>query len=34
MFFGYGHDWTLDQQRLLQKFDRQIFIKLSYALQQ
>jgi hypothetical protein len=34
MFFGYGDDWTLDQQRLLQKFDRQIFIKLSYTFQQ
>ena len=33
MFFGYGDDRTLDQQRRLQKFDRQMFVKLSYAFQ-
>jgi hypothetical protein len=33
MFFGYGDDRTLDQQRRLQKFDRQVFVKLSYAFQ-
>lgn len=33
MFFGYGDDRMLDDQRRLQKFDRQIFVKLSYAFQ-
>jgi len=33
MFFGYGDDRTLDEQRRLQKADRQIFVKLSYAFQ-
>jgi hypothetical protein len=33
MFFGYGDDRRLDQQQRLQKFDRQIFVKLSYAFQ-
>jgi hypothetical protein len=33
MFFGYGDDRTLDQQRRLQRFDRQFFVKLSYAFQ-
>ena len=33
MFVGYGDDRTLDDQRRLQKFDRQIFVKLSYAFQ-
>jgi hypothetical protein len=33
MFFGYGDDRTLDEQRRLQKVDRQIFVKLSYAFQ-
>jgi len=33
MFFGYGDDRTLDEQRQLQKFDRQIFVKVSYAFQ-
>jgi len=33
MFFGYGDDRALDDQRRLQKFDRQIFVKLSYAFQ-
>jgi hypothetical protein len=33
MFFGYGDDRTLDQRQRLQKFDRQIFVKLSYAFQ-
>jgi hypothetical protein len=33
MFFGYGDDRTLDEQRRLQKFDRQVFVKLSYAFQ-
>lgn len=33
MFFGYGDDRSLDQQRRLQKFDRQVFVKLSYAFQ-
>jgi hypothetical protein len=33
MFFGYGDDRTLDEQRRLQKSDRQIFVKLSYAFQ-
>jgi Domain of unknown function (DUF5916) len=33
MFVGYGDDRTLDEQRRLQKFDRQIFVKLSYAFQ-
>jgi len=33
MFFGYGDDRSLDDQRRLQKADRQIFAKVSYALQ-
>ena len=33
MFFGYGDDRTLDEQRRLQKFDRQLFVKVSYAFQ-
>ena len=33
MFFGYGDDRSLDDQRHLQKFDHQIFVKLSYAIQ-
>jgi len=33
MFFGYGDDRSLDDQRRLQRFDRQFFIKLSYAFQ-
>jgi hypothetical protein len=33
MFFGYGDDRTLDEQRRLQRFDRQIFVKMSYAFQ-
>jgi hypothetical protein len=33
MFFGYGDDRTLDEQRRLQKFDRQVFVKVSYAFQ-
>ena len=33
MFFGYGDDRTLDEMRRLQKFDRQVFVKLSYAFQ-
>jgi hypothetical protein len=33
MFIGYGDDRTLDEQRRLQKFDRQVFVKLSYAFQ-
>jgi hypothetical protein len=33
LFFGYGDDRTLDQQARLQKFDREIFVKLSYAFQ-
>jgi hypothetical protein len=33
MFFGYGDDRTLDEQRHLQQFDRQIFVKVSYAFQ-
>lgn len=33
MFFGYGDDRTLDEQRRLQKFDRQVFVKISYAFQ-
>ena len=33
MFFGYGDDRTLDEQRRLQRADRSVFIKLSYAFQ-
>jgi len=33
MFFGYGDDRTLDEQRRLQKFDRSVFVKVSYAFQ-
>ena len=33
MFVGYGDDRTLDEQRRLQKFDRQVFVKVSYAFQ-
>ena len=33
MFFGYGDDRTLDEQRRLQKFDRSLFLKVSYAFQ-
>ena len=33
MFFGYGDDRALDEQRRLQKFDRQVFVKVSYAFQ-
>jgi hypothetical protein len=33
MFFGYGDDRTLDEQRRLQKADRSIFVKISYAFQ-
>jgi hypothetical protein len=33
MFIGYGDDRTLDDSRQLQRADRSIFVKLSYALQ-
>ncbi len=33
MFFGYGDDRTLDEQRRLQRADRQLFVKISYAFQ-
>ena len=33
MFFGYGDDRTLDDQRHLQPQDRSFFVKLSYAFQ-
>jgi hypothetical protein len=33
MFFGYGDDRTLDERLRLQRSDRQIFVKLSYAFQ-
>ena len=33
MYFGYGDDRTLDEQRRLQKFDRSLFLKVSYAFQ-
>jgi hypothetical protein len=33
MFFGYGDDRTLDEQRRLQKADRSVFVKVSYAFQ-
>ena len=33
MFFGYGDERTLDDQRRLQRADRSIFVKLSYAFQ-
>ena len=33
MFIGYGDDRTLDDQRRLQKADRSVFLKLSYAFQ-
>ncbi len=33
MFFGYGDERTLDDQRHLQRADRSIFVKLSYAFQ-
>ena len=33
MFVGYGDDRTLDEQRRLQKFDRSLFLKVSYAFQ-
>jgi len=33
MFFGYGDDRTLDEQRRLQRSDRSVFVKLSYAFQ-
>jgi hypothetical protein len=33
MFFGYGDERTLDDTRRLQKSDRQIFVKVSYAFQ-
>ena len=33
MFFGYGDDRTLDDQRRLQRADRSVFVKLSYAFQ-
>jgi hypothetical protein len=33
MFFGYGDDRTVDDQRRLQKSGRQVFVKLSYAFQ-
>jgi len=33
MFFGYGDDRTLDDQRHLQRSDGSIFVKLSYAFQ-
>ncbi|HXD75012.1 MAG TPA: DUF5916 domain-containing protein [Vicinamibacterales bacterium] len=33
MFFGYGDDRTLDDQRRLQKADRSLFVKMSYAFQ-
>jgi hypothetical protein len=33
MFFGYGDERTLDDQRHLQRADRSIFVKVSYAFQ-
>jgi hypothetical protein len=33
MFVGYGDDRTLDDERRLQRSDRSIFVKLSYAFQ-
>jgi hypothetical protein len=33
MFVGYGDDRTLDEQRRLQRADRQFFVKVSYAFQ-
>jgi hypothetical protein len=33
MFFGYGDERTLDQQQRLQKSDRSLFAKVSYAFQ-
>jgi hypothetical protein len=33
MFVGYGDDRTLDDQRQLQRTDRSIFVKVSYAFQ-
>jgi hypothetical protein len=33
MFFGYGDERTLDDQRRLQRADRSLFVKLSYAFQ-
>jgi hypothetical protein len=33
MFFGYGDDRQLDDMRRLQRADRQLFVKLSYAFQ-
>jgi hypothetical protein len=33
MFVGYGDDRTLDDSRRLQRADRQIFVKVSYAFQ-
>jgi len=33
MYLGYGDDRMLDQQQHLQKFDRQVFVKVAYAFQ-
>ena len=33
MFVGYGDERTLDDQRRLQRSDRSVFVKLSYAFQ-
>jgi hypothetical protein len=33
MFVGYGDDRELTDQQRLEKLDRQVFVKLSYALQ-
>jgi hypothetical protein len=33
MFIGYGDDRTLDDERRLQRSDRSVFVKLSYAFQ-
>jgi hypothetical protein len=33
MFVGYGDDRELTEERRLAKLDRQVFVKLSYAIQ-
>jgi len=33
MFVGYGDDRELSDERVLERFDRQLFVKLSYAFQ-
>jgi hypothetical protein len=33
MFFGYGDERTLDERHTLQRADRSVFVKLSYAFQ-